>query len=198
MKDFWNSRFAEDKHAYGTEPNEYLTQQGQRLQAGMEVLVIGDGQGRNGVWLAEQGLNVTSVDYSQAGVDRATKLASERGVSVNTICADLTEWPWPQQHFDLVVSIYVHFPPVQRPLIHKQVIEALKPNGIAILEGFSKEQLNYKSGGPPVEEMLFSVEELKQDFKDLEILELEQTITLLDEGPYHSGDAAVVRMVGRK
>lgn len=192
-KEFWEQRYAEPGYAYGTQPNVYLTTHADLFQPGQRALVIGDGEGRNGVWLAEQGLQVLSVDYSATGLGKAEALARERHVSLRTECVDLTEWQWPQDEFDFVVIIYVHFPPDVRARLHRAALHALKPGGQLILEAFTFEQLQYQSGGPPVREMLYDARLLEEDFCDGEILELNECCDVLNEGKYHVGDAAIVR-----
>lgn len=197
-KDFWDSRYDEEGFAYGTKANVYLSSHADLFKAGQKVLVIGDGEGRNGVWLAEQGCHVVSVDSSKVGVEKAQNLAAEKDVQLEAICADLNDWDWPESEFDFVVIIYVHFPPDVRELLHNKVINALKPAGQLIMESFTPEQLNYSSGGPPVLEMLYTAEMMENDFKLLEIQHLEECITELDEGKYHCGEGAVVRLLARK
>jgi 2-polyprenyl-3-methyl-5-hydroxy-6-metoxy-1,4-benzoquinol methylase len=196
--DFWNSRYAEPGYAYGTEPNGFLVSQRGYLKPGGKALAVADGEGRNGVWLAQQGLDVLSVDASEVGLRKAQQLAADRGVSIRTEQADLTTWQWPEQKFDIVVAIYVHFPPEVRARMHRYMFEALKPRGILILEAFTPAQLNYKSGGPPVAEMLYTADMLRIDFAGSEILFLEEAIAELTEGKYHRGPGAVIRLVLRR
>lgn len=193
MQEFWEQRYAEPGYAYGTQPNVYLTTHAGLFQPGQRVLVIGDGEGRNGVWLAEQGLQVLSVDYSATGLGKAEALAQERNVSLRTKCVDLTVWEWPQDEFDFLVIIYVHFPPEVRTRLHRAALHAVKPGGQVILEAFTFEQLQHQSGGPPVREMLYGAALLSDDFSDGEILELNECCDVLNEGKYHVGDAAIVR-----
>ena len=195
---FWNSRYAEDGFAYGLSPNVFLASYADSFKAGKKVLVIGDGEGRNGVWLAEQGCDVVSVDSSSVGVEKAKQLAAEKGVEIDARCADLNEWDWPESAFDFVVIIYVHFPPNVREALHHKVIAALKPGGQLIMESFTPEQLNYSSGGPPVLEMLYTAEMMESDFKLLETQHIEECITDLNEGKYHCGEGAVIRLVAKK
>ena len=196
--DFWDSRYGEEGFAYGTTPNTFLSSFSEIFKAGQKVLVIGDGEGRNGVWLAEQGCAVVSVDSSKVGVEKAQNLATEKGVEIEAVCADLNTWDWPESAFDFVVIIYVHFPPDVRELLHHKVVSTLKPDGQLIMESFTPEQLNYSSGGPPVLEMLYTAEMMKDDFKLLEIQQLEECVTELNEGKYHCGEGAVVRLLATK
>ncbi|MGC1309349.1 MAG: class I SAM-dependent methyltransferase [Phormidesmis sp.] len=196
---FWDKRYGEDGYAYGTLPNQFLVEQQHRLSPGMKALTVGDGEGRNGVWLSSQGLDVLSVDLSQVGLEKAQSLASQRQVKLQTQCVDLTAWDWPVTTYDVVVSIYVHFAPDVRARMHQAMLKSLNPGGLIILEAFNLEQLEYQaaydSGGPKKTEMLYSPELLKEDFSDGNVLELTETITTLDEGAYHAGKASVIRLV---
>ena len=196
--DFWNSRYAEPGYAYGTEPNAFLVSQKKYLKPGGKALAVADGEGRNGVWLAQQGLDVLSVDASEVGLRKTQELAADRGVAIRTEKVDLTTWKWPEQKFDVVAAIFIHFPPEVRARMHRRMFEALKPGGVLILEAFTPEQLTYKSGGPPVAEMLYTADMLRIDFAGGEILFIEETIAELTEGNYHRGAGAVVRLVLRR
>jgi len=197
-KEFWNIRYAEPGFAYGTEPNAFLISQKKLLKPGLKALAVADGEGRNGVWLAQQGLEVLSVDASDVGLRKAQQLAADRGVKLRTERVDLTVWSWPEQEFDVVAAIFVHFPPEVRARMHRHMFEALTPGGVLILEAFTPAQLSYKSGGPPVLEMLYTTEMLRIDFAGAEILQIEECITDLEEGKYHRGPGAVVRLVLRR
>ena len=196
---FWDKRYSESDYAYGTKANQFLIEQKHRLEPGMKTLVVGDGEGRNGVWLALQGLDVLSVDLSPVGLRKAEALADRDRVKIKTLCADLTSWQWSQATYDLVVAIYVHFDPKVRQRMHRSMLEALKPGGLLILEAFNPKQLQYQtkynSGGPKIAEMLYQPEMLQTDFAGGKILELTETITELREGQYHRGKASVVRLI---
>jgi len=126
---------------------------------------------------------------------KARELAKSRGVSIGTESADLTNWKWPEHEFDIVAAIFIHFPPEHRARMHDKMLRALKPGGVLIMEAFTPEQLEYKTGGPPVREMLYTVETVREDFSKGEILLLQQMLTDLHEGPHHRGTASVVRLV---
>lgn len=194
-RDFWNARFAETTPAYGEAPNAFVVQEAGRLPEGGRVLLPGDGQGRNSVWLARQGFDVSCVDWSEEGLKRARALAEREGVQVETVCADLSTWIWPEGIFDGVVAIHLHLPPSTRPAVHRAMLRALKPGGALLLEAFDLEQINYSSGGPNRLDMLYSAEMLAEDFAEGEILMLERAQVVLDEGSYHQGAAEVVRAV---
>jgi cyclopropane fatty-acyl-phospholipid synthase-like methyltransferase len=198
MTDFWNARYGEPGFAYGTEPNAFLVAHKDLLRAGMRALAVADGEGRNGVWLAQQGLDVLSVDASEVGLRKAQELAADRGVRIRTEKVDLTDWKWPEARFDAVAAIFVHFPPEVRAHMHRCMFEALKPGGLLFLEAFTPEQLNFRSGGPPVLEMLYTADMLRIDFAGGEILQIEECVTDLEEGKYHRGPGSVVRLVLRR
>lgn len=198
MSEFWDQRYAEPGYAYGTEPNAFFASQRHLLKPGMRALAVADGEGRNGVWLAEQGLEVLSVDASAVGLAKAQALARQRGVRIRTEQADLTRWDWPQAAFDVVAAIFIHFMPEHRARMHRAMLAALVPGGVLILEAFTPRQLEYRSGGPPVREMLYTADMLRADFAPAEILLLEETLAELEEGAYHRGTAAVVRLIARR
>lgn len=196
---FWDNRYSEADYAYGIKPNQFLSTQQHHLKPGMKVLVPGDGEGRNSVWLARQGLDVLAVDFSSVGLRKTEALAQANNVTIQTECADLTTWNWSFGEYDLVVSIFLHFAPNVRVRMHQAMLAATKPGGLIILEAFTPEQIDYQakynSGGPPIVDMLYSAEILREDFRDAKVIELEETETQLCEGRYHSGIAALIRGV---
>jgi cyclopropane fatty-acyl-phospholipid synthase-like methyltransferase len=195
---FWDQKYAIDDYYYGKSANAWLQSQAGRLRAGMRALSVADGEGRNGVWLAEQGLDVTAVDASAKAIAKARALAAERGVSLRHIQADLTHWSWPVAGFDLAVAIFAHFTPDQRPTIHRHMLEALAPSGLVLIEAYSPYQHLHRTGGPPDLDMLYTAFRLQQDFHGAEILELAEVTTELQEGRGHHGISATVRLVARR
>ncbi len=197
--EFWDERFARPEPVYGEEPNAFLRAQAtQWLAAGSKVLVPADGYGRNGLWLAKQGFDVTTVDVSPVGVERARQAAAASGVRARILLHDLNTWAWPVSEYDAVASIYLHLSPEQRCKLHAAMLGALKPGGILIIEAFTPAQLRFSSGGPKQLELLYSAELLRRDFATAETVELAETEVELTEGKMHSGKAAVVRGVFRK
>ncbi|WP_424136094.1 class I SAM-dependent methyltransferase [Roseomonas chloroacetimidivorans] len=194
----WDARYAGGGFAFGDAPNRYLEAQAAWLRPGMRALAIGDGEGRNGVWLAERGLEVTSVDWSAAGLAKAEALAAERGVALRTAVADLTRWDWPVGRFDLVAWIFVHLPPADRALVAERAVASLAPGGLLVLEAFTPAQEGRRSGGPRDPELLWSGDLVREHFAGLELLECLEGTVLLDEGPKHQGHAEVVRGLLRK
>jgi len=194
----WDERFAQSEPVYGDEPNAYLRANVNRLSVGMSVLVPGDGYGRNGIWLARQGLRVHTLDLSAVGVARARNAARASGLEMTIEHADLSSWLWPESEFDAVVAIFMHLPPDLRHTIHASILRALKPGGIAILEAFTPAQSQHSSGGPKQVELLYTAEILRRDFAAAEVIELEEAVVNLNEGRMHRGSAAVVHGIFRK
>jgi SAM-dependent methyltransferase len=194
----WDERFAQAEPVYGEHPNAYLCAQAPRLTPGCKILVPGDGYGRNGIWLARQGFQVTTVDLSPVGVERARQSAQAARLTMSIEEADLGTWNWPVGEFDAVASIFLHLPPEVRPQIHAQMLAALKPGGLLIIEAFTPAQLLHSSGGPKQVELLYAAEILRGDFAAADALELLEVEINLDEGRLHRGRAAVVQGVFRK
>lgn len=194
----WDQRFSAPDYVYGTTPNAFVVEQAGRLTPGARVLVPADGEGRNGVWLAEQGMRVMSVDGSRVGLEKARRLAATRGVALITECADLTAWEWPEARFDAVVATFLHLPPEGRKAAHAGMVRALRPGGALILEAFRLEQLPLSSGGPKKVEMLYSRDILQADFAGLSIETLTDATVRLNEGTLHQGRGETVRLVARK
>ena len=195
---FWEQAFDTPHYKYGTEPNAFLRAQAHRLHAGSTVLVPGDGEGRNGVWLARQGHAVLSVDSSAVGLRKARALAAAQGVQLGTLEADLAAWTPAPASADAVVLIYVHLPAVLRSTVHSTLARALRPGGWLLLEAFHPGQLQYQSGGPKDAALLYTLAQLRTDFGAVlhEVLAEECTVQL-DEGPGHHGPGHVVRWLGQ-
>jgi len=198
----WDERYGREGYAYGETANAFLTSQRARLKAGMRALVPGDGEGRNGVWLAEQGLIVDTLDLSQHGVAKARRLALARGVALNAVQADALRWDWPREAYDVVALIFLHLVAEERRALHAKVCGALKPGGMVVLEAFRPEQLARQAagarGGPRVRELLYAIDDLKADFAALDVIELTEADADFDEGALHVGASAVIRAVARR
>ncbi|TNE91266.1 MAG: class I SAM-dependent methyltransferase [Deltaproteobacteria bacterium] len=192
----WDQRYAETEHAYGTAPNDFLASQADALAS--PVLELASGQGRNLVWIAEQGHEAHGVDASSVGVSRSLQLAEERGVSVVAVAEDLATFDLGEACWGSIVSIFAHLPPSLRPDVHARVVRALRPGGHLILEAYTPAQLAFKTGGPPVLPMLYTADMLRKDFAGLEFLRIEEFEREVHEGRYHHGRAAVVQVLARK
>ena len=198
MSDFWNKRYAEKEYAYGIQPNQFLVESIVKLPENGKILFPAEGEGRNAVFAAKKGFEVFAFDTSIEGKKKADKLANDQGVKINYHAGILEELEFEPVSFDGVIFIYSHFPKAIRPTIHQQIERLLKPNGVIIFEAFSKEQLQYPSGGPKDLEMLFSEEEIKKEFKNIKFDFLQTVIIELSEGSFHQGKGSVVRFIGKK
>lgn len=195
----WNTRFAAADYLFGTAPNAFLAAQAHRLKPGMTALAIADGEGRNGVWLAQQGLQVTGFDFSPNGLAKAQRLASERQVQIDYQLADITDWDWDTKQYDVIAAIFFQFArPAERARIFNGLMRALKPGGFLLLQGYRVEQLKYGSGGPSVAEQLYSEALLRESFAALDILHLASHDDEIEEGAGHKGLSALIDMVGRR
>jgi SAM-dependent methyltransferase len=195
----WESRFSKPEYEFGKAPNEFLVRCKPLLPKSGRALAVADGEGRNGVWLAEQGLDVLSIDFSPAAQKKVQALAAERGVAIAVEQADVHAWPYPDAAFDVVVEIFTQFStPAERPKKWAGMRRALKPGGLLILEGYTPKQLDYGTGGPKQIEHLYTHAMLEQafgDFRDLKIVEEEREMS---EGAGHAGMSAVINLTGRK
>lgn len=195
----WNARFAGDDYLFGEAPNAFLAAQAARLERGWSVLAVADGEGRNGVWLAQQGLDVLSVDSSTVAQEKARRLAQSRGVEMRVELADLAAWPFPKAQFDVVVAIFIQFAgPELRQHLFEEMKSALKPDGLLFLEGYRPEQLAYGTGGPRIAENLYTQAMLREAFADMEILDLAAYDAVIEEGAGHKGMSALIDLVARK
>ncbi|MGE5321080.1 MAG: SAM-dependent methyltransferase [Hyphomicrobiaceae bacterium] len=197
--DFWNARYATEDYIFGTAPNRFLESQAARVQPGMRALSIADGEGRNGVWLAEQGAAVHAVDVSPVALEKARKLAAARGVTLNFEQADILNWTWPEAAYDLVAAIFIQFaPPPERDRIITGIRRCLKPGGLLVLQGYTPKQVEFGTGGPPSAANMYTPELLRQWFGDWEILHLAEHESVISEGSHHHGMSALVDLVARK
>jgi cyclopropane fatty-acyl-phospholipid synthase-like methyltransferase len=195
----WDERYAGEDYLFGTEPNEFLVSQRHWLKPGMSCLAVADGEGRNGVWLAQQGLHVLSVEASAVALDKAKILARQRDVEIDFEQADLAQWQWGENRFDMVAAIFIQFaPPGLREQMFAGIRHCLKPGGLLLLQGYTPRQLEYKTGGPPVVENMYTEALLRNAFGDMEIMHLREHDEHIGEGAGHSGMSALIDLVVRK
>jgi SAM-dependent methyltransferase len=195
----WNTRFSAEGYLFGTEPNAFLASQRGRLAPGLRALCVADGEGRNSVWLARQGLAVTAFDFSPIAVAKARALARAAGVRVDYRESDIFRWPWAEGAYDVVAAIFFQFlSPEQRAPIFARIAAALAPGGLLILQGYRPEQLAYGTGGPSQVENLYTEALLREGFRALEILHLAAHDDVVDEGPGHRGMSALIDLVARR
>jgi cyclopropane fatty-acyl-phospholipid synthase-like methyltransferase len=199
MSEVWNQRYGTtDDYLFGTLPNAFLLSQQHLLKPGAHCLAVADGEGRNGVWLAEQGLHVLSVDSSTVAVIKARRLAEQRGVEVDLEVADLLQWDWGTHRFDLVVAIFIQFAaPEQRKQVFANIRRCLKPGGLLLLQGYTPRQLEYGTGGPSQAENLYTETLLRDMFSGWDILHLREHDDFISEGSAHHGMSALIDMVAR-
>ena len=202
MNQFWNERYGQTAYAYGEKPNVFFSEQLAQIPVG-KALFPAEGEGRNAVYAAKLGWDVTAFDMSDQGKMKAEQLAEKNGVSIDYQVSSAESFHAEPESFDLLALIYAHFPGNSRVENHKRLAQLVKPGGMIILEGFSKENLklateNTGIGGPKDINMLFSVEEIKADFSDFEVILAEEQQIQLKEGLYHNGTGSVIRFVGKK
>jgi SAM-dependent methyltransferase len=195
----WNQRFSGEGYLFGREPNEYLRAQDALLPAAGRVLCVADGEGRNSVWLAGQGMNVQAFDISAVAVDKARRLAADAGVGVDFHVADCDSWPWSTASHDAVVAIFVQFAdPALRERLFANMARALKPGGVLVLQGYTPRQLEFKTGGPGELSHLYTAGLISASFPSLQTLELVEYEAELKEGARHVGLSALLGFVARK
>ena len=195
----WDQRFSGDDYLFGREPNDYLRSKAPLLPAAGSVLCVADGEGRNSVWLAKQNFKVQAFDISEVGVVKARLLASEAGVSVDYTVADCEQYNWAAQSHDGVVAIFIQFAdPELRARLFANMVRALKPGGVLILQGYTPRQLDYKTGGPGQLSHLYTADLMREAFKDLQIVELVEYEAELNEGARHAGRSALLGLVATK
>ncbi|WP_226470891.1 SAM-dependent methyltransferase [Dechloromonas denitrificans] len=197
----WSARYREagDDYLFGTAPNKFLAAQSDYFGAGVSVLSVADGEGRNSVWLAEQGCAVTAAEISPVGLEKAARLARSRHVAVDFVQADILNWTWPQNAFDAVVGIFIQFAgPAERPRLLAGMKEAVKPGGLLLLQGYTPDQLKFRTGGPSAVENLYTAALLREIFADWEVLLLREHEEVIEEGRAHAGHSALIDLLARK
>jgi len=195
----WNTRFQREDYLFGMAPNRFLASQTGHLQPGQHALVIADGEGRNGVFLAKQGLKVLSVDFSPVALAKARRLAAREGVELETECADLATWVWRRERFDVIAGIFIQF--ADAPLcirLFQSMRDALKPGGVILIQGYRPEQIGYGTGGPKEFDHLYTAAMLRAAFAGFDILHLAEHDETIHEGTGHDGMSALVDLVARK
>lgn len=195
----WDEKYNQKDYFYGRQPSQFLVSQQSYLVPGQRALAIADGEGRNSVFMAENGLQVTAMDSSLVGMRKAQKLAKERRVNIDFQHGDIREWNWTPESYDLVAAIFIQFAePLLRSRIFAGMIQTLTPGGVLLLHGYTPRQLEYGTGGPPVAELLYTREMLAEAFQEMELLRLEEYDCQLKEGGGHSGMSALIDLIARK
>lgn len=199
MENLWDQRYAAEAYVYGREPNDWFVEKLKILKPG-KLLLPAEGEGRNAVWAALQGWQVTAFDQSFEAKSKALKLAEEKGANtgIDYLVKDLRCFRCEENYFDVLALIYVHMPSDFRSKVHTELLKMVRPGGCVILEAFSKDQITNSSGGPQNLDLLYDANEIKEDFKALKLLEFHNIKIHLEEGELHHGIANVIRLFGRK
>jgi len=200
LKAFWNSRYANagGEFVYGTEPNGFLVASAGRLAPGGKVLCLADGEGRNSVWLAKQGFDVSAVDVADEGVAKARALAAREGVRLDASVADVTRFDFGDARYDAIVSIFLHLPAKARRAMHRRALAGLVPRGLFVYEAYGPEQLRHGTGGPPEPELLHPLDDVLADFEGATIEHAFTGVRTVLEGRGHRGDGHVVQVIVRR
>jgi cyclopropane fatty-acyl-phospholipid synthase-like methyltransferase len=198
-REFWDQRYRTPEYIFGTEPNVFLASQVNRFKPKDRVLDVGCGEGRNSVWLAGLGCDVTGLDVSPLALDKARRLASGKGVAVQYVQTDIRDWRWDPAQFDAVVCVFIQFAePEQRARLFDGFMTTLKAGGMLVLQGYTPKQVEYKTGGPPRPDHMYTAELLRGAFAGMEILHLREHEEVLAEGIKHVGRSALIDLVARK
>lgn len=195
----WTKRYDTPDYVFGTAPNAFLKAEARRLKPGSKILCVADGEGRNGVYLAEKGMKVTSLDFADSAIAKAKRLAETRRVNLKFEKADVLDWDWPVEAYDAVVAIFIQFAtPDQRAILFENMKRAVKPGGLILMEGYGPKQMEYKTGGPGILEQLTTRELLEESFAGWEIVDLAEYDCEISEGKRHTGMSALIDIVAQK
>lgn len=197
MQEMWDKRYSEEEYNYGKEPNDFLKEELPKLKPG-KILFIGEGEGRNAVFAAKLGWNVDAIDFSEEGKRKAEKLAEEQNVKINYQIEDFSTFIPQENNYDAAGVFFIHLDKELRTILFQKLIRSLKPSGKIIFECFEKEQINYSSGGPKDSSLLYSLEDVVNEFIGLDFEKLSKEKILLNEGKGHYGEAVVISFVGIK
>lgn len=197
-KTFWNERFGEPGFMYGDQPNDFLKATSSSLKPGGRILCLAEGEGRNAVYLATQGFDVTCVDFSESGLKKTQKLSESHGVTVCTVCADLGQYQIEHEAWDGIVMIFGHFNEGLRASLYQRMSAGLKPGGTLLMEVYTKDQLSYGTGGPKSIEYLYDKQELEAAFSEFSSVSIQEIIREINEGEYHKGVSATVQLIAIK
>lgn len=197
MHELWNQRYSERDFVYGKEPNQFFREQIEKLTPG-KLLLLGEGDGRNGIFAAKLGWEVDACDFSETAKEKALQYAKSENVKINYKVSDLQTAEIKENFYAAVGIIYLHLPEEVREHVHMKAQKSLKKEGVLIFEAYEKDQLKNTSGGPKDLDLLYSLEDIYTDFQDLDIQKFSKENISLNEGPLHTGPAAIIRFVGKK
>jgi cyclopropane fatty-acyl-phospholipid synthase-like methyltransferase len=197
-KTFWNEGFGEPGFMYGDQPNDFLKANALTLKPGGKILCLAEGEGRNAVYLATKGFDVTCVDFSESGLKKTQQLAETHGVSVCTECADLSQYEIEHEAWDGIVMIFGHFNEALRASLYPRIRIGIKPGGTLLMEVYTKDQLSFGTGGPKTIEYLYDKQELEAAFSDFSSVLIQEVTREINEGAYHKGTSATVQVIATK
>lgn len=197
QKEFWNKKFSREGYLYGKKPNAFLVSCSANFKKNHRLLCLGEGEGRNAIYFAKRGYEVVALDASDVGLKKLQEHASEYNVEIKTKCLDLNDWE-PEKKYGSIVASYLHMYKNERDNLFRKIYESLKVDGFFAGEFFSVNQLNYNSGGPKDIDLLYTTKDFENAFPGCEYHKLEETITILDEGDGHQGEASVIRVIVQK
>lgn len=195
--EFWNQRYGAEEYAYGTSPNDFLVAVAGRIPPG-RVLCLAEGEGRNAVYLAQRGHEVTGVDASAVGLEKARRLAEARGVTLETVVADLVDFPILPGYWNGIISIFAHLPPDIRRRLHRRVVQGLAEGGALVLEAYTPAQIALGTGGPPAADLTMTAAALREELHGLDLEIVREVRRDIQEGAFHSGPSAVVQVLAFK
>ena len=193
----WDQRYSADEYVFGKSPNGFLAENVEKIPRG-RVLCLAEGECRNAVFLAQQGHQVTAVDSSAVGLEKGRRLAQERGVQIETICADLTDFRLDSGEWEGIVAFFAHLPPPVRARIHREAVQQLAPGGAFVLEAYTPEQLQLGTGGPPNAAIMMELPALQSELQGLDFVIAQETRREIHEGKFHNGMSAVVQILALK
>ncbi len=195
----WDERYATDDYLFGTEPAAFLTANAELLQPGLRALAVADGEGRNSVFLAQRGLDVTAIDASEVGVAKARALAADAGVTIDHRVADVLAWEWEPDTYDVVAAIFIQFVgPAERAIVFEGMKRTVRPGGRLLLHGYRPEQIANGTGGPPIPDNMYTEDLLRDAFGDFHIERLASYDAVIEEGTGHVGQSALIDLVATK
>lgn len=195
---FFDEKYNSEEFFYGTSANDFLKEKSLALYTNSLILSLGEGEGRNAIYLAKQGHRIIAVDESNIGLKKAQNFALQNNVQIETISCDISKFKFVENTYDAIISIWFHLPSQLRKSIHEKCVKALKPGGFFILEAYTPEQLEYATGGPKNVDMLMRLIDLKSELQGLRIINETETIRMVKEGVGHDGMSAVVQILGQK
>jgi len=197
QQEFWNKKFSRDGFLYGTKVNQFIKDSYQSFNKSQKVLCLGEGEGRNAFFLAEHGYNVLALDASNIGLNKLSQWCKLKNLEVETKCIDINEWI-PNEKYGAILFTFMHLEIVELKKLLEKIEENLFDKGFLVVEVFSKKQINKNSGGPKDLNLLYGVDDFKENLKTLKILKLEETVVQLEEGKGHNGEASVIRLIAQK